>query len=177
MTRVPSLVDIMCSAIIKPSALIIQSLESHLNSVVWTWWCSPITRTKRGVWEERQCPRSDDDSTKNSDLVERFCGPRGERSCSAAEVGGDSGDSHAGSPCPTLRWRWPVQKKGKEGSFSYKATSGVCGNICSKINTAWCENHLCGQQDHNLVCSSNSHYIWKIYLILIYFFKLQQAEG
>lgn len=36
MTRVTNLVAIMCSAIIKPSALIIQTLESHLSAVIQT---------------------------------------------------------------------------------------------------------------------------------------------
>lgn len=117
MTRVPSLVDIMCSAIIKPSAPIIQSLESHLNSVVQTWRCSPTTGTNRGVREDRQCPRSEDASTKNSDLVGRFRGPRGERSCSAAEAEGDSGDGHAGSPSPNAPPEMTGSKEGEGGLF------------------------------------------------------------
>lgn len=53
---------------------------------------------KRGVWEERGCPSTEETSMKNIHLVGRFQGLRGERSCSAAEVGGDGGDGPCGIP-------------------------------------------------------------------------------
>lgn len=49
--------------------------------------------------------------------------------------------------------------------FSKEAISKISVNFCSKINSGFCENHLCGQPGQDLVCSSNSHYAWKICLI------------
>lgn len=36
--------------------------------------------------------------------------------------------------------------------------------------------HLRGQQDHNMMCRSDSHYIWKIYLIFLFFFNSNRQK-
>lgn len=52
---------------------------------------------KRGVQEERRRPSTDNASMKNVHLVGTLQGLRVEKTCSAAETGGDGRDD-AGSP-------------------------------------------------------------------------------
>lgn len=65
MTRVINLVHIMCSAIIKPSGLIIQNSKNHLCLVIQTLWSSLVTGMKRWDLRERGHPSTHDASMEN----------------------------------------------------------------------------------------------------------------
>lgn len=114
MTRVTNLVAIMCSAIIKPSALIIQALESHLSPVIQTQWCPPTTRMKRGLQEERRPPSTGYASMKNVHLVGTLQG-LGERKKKRCCWSRERWQGNTGCPC-----RWPVQNKKEEAFFPKK---------------------------------------------------------
>lgn len=65
MTRVINLVHIMCSAIIKPSVLIIQNSKNHLCLVIQILWSSLVTGMKRWDLRERGHPSTHDASMEN----------------------------------------------------------------------------------------------------------------
>jgi len=85
----------MCSAIIKPSSLIIQSSESRLSLVIRTQRCSFTSGTKRGLREERGHPSTDDAGMTDTHLGGRLQGPR---AVALLKQGGDTGDGRAGPP-------------------------------------------------------------------------------
>ena len=84
----------------------------------------------------------------------------GTESCGTAEAGG----RHRGWPRRTPRRR-PVQRKRAEGLFFPKDQLAMLVVTSAVKLTPVPVNHLRGQRDHDSVCTSNSHYAWKISLI------------
>lgn len=177
MTRVINLVHIMCSAIIKPSVLIIQNSKNRLCLVIQILWSSLITGMKRWDLRETGHPSTHDASMENYHPAGKVSEMEGKEAAllqnwrTEGWEGGEGGWGQLG--------RFPLEVTSSVGDkgglfFSQRAVSNICNNICSKINTSSCENHLHGLQDHGLVYSSNSHYTWEMFFGVVSFHRNRQ---
>lgn len=109
---------------------------------------------QRRAQEERIPPSTDNASVKNVYFVGTLQGLGGEKGAVILKQGEMAGITQ-GAPADD---QFKIKRRVRFFPISV--------NICSKVNRGSCENHLCGQQGQDLVCSSSdSHYTWKACLI------------